>query len=494
MDLWNNLGAARRRLANLLVAGPRGDSPPGYRSQVDRARDEMEMMERTWASQSAPFRREQRRDRIDLSQVARSIPERAALVAYAVAGDSATRGYVAFILRPPSRPVAVPLGRATVVDEEVARWLADMSREAAHTKLGAPATSGSRVSGASLRRVLWDPLVPYVKDAPRVFFVPEGAIHLVNLAALPVGHDGYLVESGAVFHYLTAERDLVPDDVVPEHGAGLLAIGNPAYGKSGGTGGTSSYARARGQVSHFSAAGCVDFDSLRFHALPGSGREVEDIARLWGQRGETITLVGSRATEEEFKSRAPGRDVLHIATHGFFLGKCSAGVAGTRGIGGMASSLVAVRNRKPSPGHPLLLAGLALAGANHRSSVGPNQEDGILTAEEIAGVNLSGVRWAVLSACDTGNGQVIAGEGILGLQRAFQVAGARTVIMSLWAVDDDATRSWMDALYDGRIVRNLDTATAVAEASLHVLRERKAQARSINPFYWAGFVAVGDWR
>ena len=100
----------------------------------------------------------------------------------------------------------------------------------------------------------------------------------------------------------------------------------------------------------------------------------------------------------------------------------------------------------------------------------------------------------MLSACDTGLGQLRAGEGVFGLRRAFQVAGARTVVMSLWSVDDQATRLWMRALYEGRLKRNLSTADAVREASLSVLRDRRARQQSTHPFYWAGFVAAGDWR
>ena len=109
-------------------------------------------------------------------------------------------------------------------------------------------------------------------------------------------------------------------------------------------------------------------------------------------------------------------------------------------------------------------------------------------------LNLQGTDWAVLSACDTGVGEIKAGEGVFGLRRAFQVACYRTVIMSLWSVDDQATRAWMRALYEGRFQRQLSTADAVHQASLTVLRDRRARGQSTHPFFWAAFVAAGDWR
>jgi CHAT domain-containing protein len=135
-----------------------------------------------------------------------------------------------------------------------------------------------------------------------------------------------------------------------------------------------------------------------------------------------------------------------------------------------------------------------LAGANRRRTVGLDEDDGILTAEEVAGLNLNGVEWAVLSACDTGLGEIRAGEGVFGLRRAFQVAGARTVIMSLWPVDDQATRAWMRALYDARFRSALSTADAVHTASVTVLRDRRSKKQSTLPVYWAAFVAAGDWK
>jgi CHAT domain-containing protein len=145
----------------------------------------------------------------------------------------------------------------------------------------------------------------------------------------------------------------------------------------------------------------------------------------------------------------------------------------------------------PAGENPLLLTGLALAGANHRESAGSDEEDGILTAEEVASLDLSSAEWVVLSACDTGVGAVRAGEGVFGLRRAFQVAGARTLITSLWAVEDEAGRRWMRELYDNRFVKGLGTAESVRAAGLEVLRRRRAEGRSTHPFYWGGFVASG---
>ena len=116
-----------------------------------------------------------------------------------------------------------------------------------------------------------------------------------------------------------------------------------------------------------------------------------------------------------------------------------------------------------------------------------------LNAEEIAGLNLQGTEWAVLSACDTGLGQITAGEGVFGLRRALQIAGVHTIVMSLWSVEDQSTRAWMRALYRARLSDHLDTPDSVRAAGLRLLTDRRARGESTHPFYWAAFVAAGDW-
>ena len=168
-----------------------------------------------------------------------------------------------------------------------------------------------------------------------------------------------------------------------------------------------------------------------------------------------------------------GRRVVHFATHGFFLGAWCAPSAAT------------AMNRQP-----LLLAGLALTGANVREAR-PPADDGVLLAEEIATLDLHGVEWAVLSACDTGAGVIAAGEELFGLRRSFQVAGVSTVIVSLWPVEDETSRGWMDAVYRARFVERSMTPAAIQAATRKILRARRARGESTHPAYWGAFVAAG---
>ncbi len=504
---------ARRRYATLLVRGPGTDSAGPAIAALDRARAVMERAERGLAGRSQAFRAEQTRRDIDLSRVLAALPADAALVAYVLRGRGAGASYVAMVAGPGSSPGIVSLGSARKIEGVIGRWRAQVT-SVPPTDRGLAARSAEREcrrAGEMVRRLVWDPVASLVKSAARVYVVPDGALCSVSFAGLPVGRNEYLVDRGPLVHLLTSERDLVRDDRQPPVGSGLLALGGPSFDRAEvepgpdrpGSGDSARAPSRRGPADGEGPAltECPDFEKVRFAPLPGAAREAEEIASMWPNSASAIVLTGVRAGQTEVERLAPGKRVVHLATHGFFLdgSRCATG-AGRRGIGGIApkggvgppaASTVAVR---VPTGRPLRLSGLALAGANRRSEARSGEDDGILTAEEVASIDLSSVEWAVLSACETGAGSIQPSEGVLGLRRAFQIAGARTVIMSLWGVEDQATLHWMKALYAARFRRGLGTAEAVREASRSVLLERRAQGRSTHPFYWAGFVASGDWR
>ena len=173
--------------------------------------------------------------------------------------------------------------------------------------------------------------------------------------------------------------------------------------------------------------------------------------------------TGDDATLTAFLVGAAENRVLHVATHAFLLDKdCGSG-------------------------NPLLNSGLVFAGGRHGAA------QSILTAQQIASLDLGGVDWAVLSACNTGNGELLDGEGVLGLQRAFRVAGAHSVIMTLWPVDDDSARQFMHELYAERLGAHATTADAVWNSSRKLLLHRRAAGKSTHPWYWAGYVGSGRW-
>ena len=150
--------------------------------------------------------------------------------------------------------------------------------------------------------------------------------------------------------------------------------------------------------------------------------------------------------------------------------------------------------RRPIGGeNPLLLSGLVLAGANHAREAEPGEEDGILTAEEIAALDLRGVDLVALSACNTGLGAVEVGEGVFGLRRAFELAGARTVLMSLWSVPDKEARAWVSAFYRARI-EGASVAESARLASTTALQAVRSAGGPEHPYLWASFVAAGDWK
>jgi CHAT domain-containing protein/tetratricopeptide (TPR) repeat protein len=500
---YHNWVAARQRLANLAVRGSEGSPPAVFESLIESARREAERFERILAEKSAAFKAQLTKQEVGVDEVQAALPSRSALVSFirydrvlrsesrVVNPDHVVPSFAAFVLTStPDSPVFVPLGPASQIDSEVAGWRRAMTEIVGEG--GRPVEEGSvRRAGALVKRRIWTPLEPYLRDADRVFVIPDGSLHLVNLAALPVGRSAYLIDDRRSLHYLTTERD-IPQFAGPRPtgAVGLLAIGGVSFDIAPPVPLASSSTSA-------SRSGCASFQSMHFDPLPGTLDEVRNLEGVWGtireRTSESVRLLtGSKATEGAFKTLAPGRRMLHLATHGFFLGGDCASVAGARGIG----ALVAARRSTTPWGSetPLLLSGLVLAGANNRARAGLNEDDGILTAEEVAGLNLSGTEWAVLSACDTGLGAIQAGEGVFGLRRAFQLAGVRTVIMSLWAVDDLATRTWMADLYRARLQDQLDTAASMRMAALSLLTERRAKGLSTHPFFWAAFVAAGDWR
>jgi len=429
--------------------------PRIYRDRVTSLRESLDAAERELARENVVIGRQAGAARAGLQEVLAALPPGAALVGYA-RGEA---NYVAFLGQPGQAIRAVSLGSISRVDALVLAWQQELERERNSAGRNARRNEAAyRQAGLALRRAIWDPLRSQLADARTVFTAPDGTLQLVNLDTLPVGTTQYLAETGPFFEILSSERDLVSPSPASTGPTGtLLAFGNP------GPATLPSPAQQRG------AGRCTDLHPSRFPQLPGSGFEAQAVGQLWtSRRSRSQVLTGAAATESAFKSLSAGKQILHLAMHGFFL---STGCQPER------EALLKA--------NPLLRSGLVLAAG------GAGQDDGLLTAEEVSALRLETTELVVLSGCDTARGAIEAGEGLLGLRRAFHTAGAHHVVSSLWPIEDGATRKWMLRFYQTRLKPGTGVARSVRSASVAALRERRDSSLSTHPFYWGSFVASG---
>ena len=216
--------------------------------------------------------------------------------------------------------------------------------------------------------------------------------------------------------------------------------------------------------------------TLHWAPLKGTSQEADELKRMLT---EAKVFEGALATESVLK-RAAGPRILHVATHGFFLSDQPSDLA-------ESDDATLTTRGAPVGENPLLRSGLALAGANTHH--GGNGEDGILTALEAAGLDLWGTKLVVLSACETGVGDTKSGDGVYGLRRSLVLAGAESQLMSLWRVDDKATRDLMVAYYK-RLLASEGRSEALRQVQLDMLKRPTVE----HPYYWAAFIPIGDWR
>ncbi|WP_438042494.1 CHAT domain-containing protein [Sorangium sp. So ce128] len=366
--------------------------------------------------------------------------------------------YAAYVVGRRGGVTGVDLGDAAAIDAAAAELSRDLSNP----------ERDPRERARHLDALVMQPIRGALGPARWLLLSPDGALNLVPFSALVDEEGGYLIDR-ASFTYLTSGRDLLraAGAVAPQAGAprgGVLVIADPAFG---------SLSELAPDDDATRGLRSAELAGARFPPLPGTEREAEAVRSALAS---ATVLTGPSATEEALK-RAQRPRVLHIATHGFFLPDQGS-------PGEPASTRGAEIEGHAFRENPLLRSGLALAGANARRS-SSDEDDGILTALEISSLDLHGTQLVVLSACETGLGEVPRGDGVYGLRRALLLAGAETQVMSLWKVGDMATRDLMTSYY-AALARGGGRSEALRSAQLQIRRERP------HPHAWAGFITSGE--
>ncbi len=344
-----------------------------------------------------------------------------------------------------------------------------------------------RVSDALSYNLYWKPIEALLLPQTNTIYVaPDGVYHKVSLNSLLNPRTNRFLIEETTIHMLSSTRELLrPPAKVNHHPAYLL--GDPTYQLEVSLVNTPAQTptdpTSRPNTELMTGLDLLSdpdkADDLR--TLPGTEQEIDRLAQLLRQhQWETQTYLKRQATEEVVKHLNAPR-LLHIATHGYFMRDLEPD--GNPSAFGLHLSSAAA--------NPLLRSGLLLAGAanslqrqKRQQRDNGEQEDGILTAYEAMNLNLSGTELVVLSACETGLGEIRNGEGVYGLQRAFLVAGAEGVLMSLWKVDDQSTAELMQQFYKGWLGGE-PKAAALREAQRAMMKTHR------DPYYWGAFVLVG---
>ena len=340
--------------------------------------------------------------------------------------------------------------------------------------------------------LVWKPLEEELRNVRNVYFAPSGELHRIGIEYLPINKTENICDVYTL-HRLSSTRQLaiIQDEI---EGNNTILYGGINYDEKSNTILTDSTSVEGVAIrSSFSRAN-VDSLSLRssFDYLEGTKKETDTIAKDMKQRHVPyIYYCGMDGSEESFKQLDGTKPkAIHIATHGFYLTKTDAEKSkftrpemeiineGVQKIG------------QPIEDKPMTRSGLLLSGCNRafrHEQIPEDEEDGILTAQEISTLDLRGLDLVVLSACQTGLGDVISGEGVFGLQRGFKKAGANTIMMSLNKVDDEATRILMVEFY--RNLMNGKTKHQSLQEAQQYLR-KVDNGKYDDPKYWASFIML----
>ncbi|MBS1488292.1 MAG: CHAT domain-containing protein [Bacteroidetes bacterium] len=438
---WLNI---KNQLGKLYLEIP----SPQVTSQIDQLENHAADLEKLMAKQSSSFKLQDDERKTLWQNVQSSLSDtEAAIELMRVRGSSKKDSvfYAAIIVTKNSAPELVVLQDGKKLEDREYRYY----RNTILNQQGNDHSYG----------VYWKQIDDKIKDKGTVYVSADGIYNKINLSTLYDSEQQNYLAQRHTFILVSNLRDVMRAE---EHNSSLheAALLGPVYFRDS----TRSLDAATNQTRTW-------LPDNEMPALPATQTEIEHIAALLRNKG-WITSVNlkEKATENTFKKIKDER-VIHVATHGFFIEESD-------------EDIPVVLQKRENMNNPLLHSGLVLKNTAQHTKDTPSDEDGILTAYEIKNLNLDKTSLVVLSACETGSGQVRNGEGVYGLQRSFLISGVKNVLMSLWKVDDQATQELMILFYQNFLNGN-NTAQALRLAQNELIKKYP------SPYFWGSFVLIG---
>jgi CHAT domain-containing protein/Tfp pilus assembly protein PilF/Leucine-rich repeat (LRR) protein len=477
--VWESLRDIRAQLAVLTLTMPAPGQAYLRNERLAELNRQKEALERQLALESDSYRQKRESDRATLSDLAACLPADGAvvdLVRFVLfepgSGQelTGTLHYDAFVLRPDMKKKYslswIHLGPARPIDEAIDKWrkilMSGPGRWTGLDLLSAPQDE--------LRRLVWAPIEEKLAGCSSVFLVPDGPLTGVPWAALPgAAADSHLLDQYTI---------------------GIVAFPQHLYELA---------RRSAGRAERVLAVGGVDYGVDRdglgmWQPLKGTLPEAESVAREAQEQGFHVSLLAGLAPSvSAVVQELPKSSYVHLATHGYFFQPAELETSFlTQGRFTMAGKRARVTAR-----NPLTLSVIALAGANRPAVIDdqglPTTDNGLLIAERVAELDLSSSRIVILSACQTGLGEVTGSEGVFGLQRAFGLAGTRSVIASLWSVPDQETSNLMSTFYTALWKDQKTPSQALQDAQRLILATLPAtHSEHEKTWSYAAWILSGD--
>ena len=458
------LQVVREEIASLLAPVLVSRRPTDEGDRLRRLRAEEEQLEASLSYRGALYRPVI--DTVTLKQVQERLEPHDALVELlrfdefdpkrtGKKGPWKDARYAAMVLRRSGDPQWINLGPAAPIEVQTDRWRSMLRNVNSDIR-------ELQALGAELYGVLVEPLHAAIQGARRLLISPHGRLALIPFGALRSAGDRYLKEQFRV-SYLSTGRDLVRSTGDEPQARGIIVVAAPDFEFD--------------TADPISPAGAQLSEGGEFEPLPETKKEANEISRLF----EDVMVISGRDATSQRLREVSRPIILHVATHGIFCELRNEEIRRRSDLMSIGEVFAIVESVSRSEmANPMFGSGLVLAGANH-----PGQ--GVLSAQEIAGLDLRGTALAVLSACETGLGTVKAGEEFAGLRRALAIAGSQTQVTSLWRVDDAATCSLMAEYY-----QLLSAGEGRADA-LEFAQARLVEAHPEwrHPAYWAAFISAG---
>lgn len=502
------LDEKRKQLASMTLAGPTTETPEEFRQTIYRLESELEELQAELGRASQIYYMASKP--LQVEDVFQNMEKEHVLVDYIAFNDKdETAKMFAVVARIDSKACTdwlrcgtnsidfVRLGELSKIKRAVDIFRETIQDEEAEEE-------DILVTGFDVYQLVWRPLLPYIRDKSSIYIVPDSILHLLPFDAMVNEYDNFLIQSKDL-KIMSSSRDLVVSKL-PDAEGDFMILAGPDFDEK--TVAISEEAKIAAERKSRSGVfrglrisrglRSLSFEPLlgaeqegrtikrvsdSFTDLPGAEEEEKEISKTAkiGQANSVI-YINEQAEEVQLRGLNRSPQMIHIATHGFFL------KAEDRLKRRLLSIQRGVEQTLPPPGdNPLLRAGLAFAGINTNAPyLGEidTDNDGVLTALEVLSLNLTGTRLVVLSACETGVGEIYAGEGVYGLRRAFQEAGVKTVVNSLWPVSDEGTRRLMTSFYR-KMYKGMPPRKALKAAKLEMLN-----SEWFFPYYWASFVLV----